>query len=156
MILTAHCLECNFCNTSVLHTYLPTKMEQTECSETLAFKLQTLLNHPEESIQHSQDVRKRNTACLFCPEDGSGILLRNVGAHVRLHITEGSTTRSSLFCRNISQFLRLSGKFLFIIYKIDRPYCSVVTVVKNSFSRKRRGLRDRGSFCEFVLSHLNV
>jgi hypothetical protein len=28
------------------------KMEQTQCSETLAFKLQTLVNHPEESIQH--------------------------------------------------------------------------------------------------------
>jgi hypothetical protein len=30
------------------------KMEQTECSKTLAFKLQTLVNHPEESIQHSE------------------------------------------------------------------------------------------------------
>jgi hypothetical protein len=26
------------------------KMEQTECSEMLAFKLQTVVNHPEESI----------------------------------------------------------------------------------------------------------
>jgi hypothetical protein len=30
-------------------------MEQTERSETLALKLQTLVNHPEESIQHSED-----------------------------------------------------------------------------------------------------
>jgi hypothetical protein len=30
------------------------KMEQTECSETLAFKLQTPGNHPEESIRHSE------------------------------------------------------------------------------------------------------
>jgi hypothetical protein len=30
------------------------KMEQTECSETLAFKLQTLGNNPEESIRHSK------------------------------------------------------------------------------------------------------
>jgi hypothetical protein len=36
------------------HTYLPMKMEQTEHFETLAFKLQTLLNHPEESILHSE------------------------------------------------------------------------------------------------------
>jgi hypothetical protein len=28
------------------------KIEQTECSETLAFKLQTPGNHPEESIRH--------------------------------------------------------------------------------------------------------
>jgi hypothetical protein len=31
-----------------VHTYLPMKMEQ--CSETLAFKLQALANHPEESM----------------------------------------------------------------------------------------------------------
>jgi hypothetical protein len=33
------------------HTYAPIKMEQTQCSKTLAIKLQTLVNHPEESIQ---------------------------------------------------------------------------------------------------------
>jgi hypothetical protein len=37
-----------------LHTYSPMKMEQTECSETLAFKLQTPVNHSEESIRHSE------------------------------------------------------------------------------------------------------
>jgi len=30
------------------------KMEQTECSETSAYKIQTLVNYPEESIQHSE------------------------------------------------------------------------------------------------------
>jgi hypothetical protein len=30
------------------------KMEQTECSETLEFKLQTPRNNPEESIRHSK------------------------------------------------------------------------------------------------------
>jgi hypothetical protein len=30
------------------------KMEQTECSETLAFKLQTPRNKPEERIRHSK------------------------------------------------------------------------------------------------------
>jgi len=38
----------------VLHTYPPVKMEQTECSETLAYKIQMLGNYPEESIQHSE------------------------------------------------------------------------------------------------------
>jgi len=28
-------------------------MEQTDCSETLAYKFQTLGNHPKENIQHS-------------------------------------------------------------------------------------------------------
>jgi hypothetical protein len=31
------------------------KMEQTECSETLAYKIQMLGNYPEESIQHSEN-----------------------------------------------------------------------------------------------------
>jgi len=35
-------------------TCRPTKMEQTECSETSAYKVQTPGNHPEESIQHSE------------------------------------------------------------------------------------------------------
>jgi len=30
------------------------KMEQTECSETSAYKLQTPGNYPEESIQHTE------------------------------------------------------------------------------------------------------
>jgi hypothetical protein len=35
----------------ILHTYRPMKMEQTECSETLAHKIQMPGNYPEESIQ---------------------------------------------------------------------------------------------------------
>jgi hypothetical protein len=35
-------------------SYAPMKMEHTECSETLAFELQTTGNNPEESIRHSK------------------------------------------------------------------------------------------------------
>jgi hypothetical protein len=35
----------------ILHTYPPMKMEQTEYSETLAYKIQTPGNYPQESIQ---------------------------------------------------------------------------------------------------------
>ena len=34
--------------------YPPMNMEQTECSETLAYKLQTPGNYPKESIQHTE------------------------------------------------------------------------------------------------------
>ena len=34
------------------HTYTPMKMEQTECSETSACKIQMPGNYPEENIQH--------------------------------------------------------------------------------------------------------
>ena len=35
-----------------LHTYPPMKMEQTKCSETSAYKIQTPRNYPEEGIHH--------------------------------------------------------------------------------------------------------
>ena len=38
---------------SHLYTYPPIKMDQTECSETSAYKIQTPGNYPEESIQHN-------------------------------------------------------------------------------------------------------
>ena len=43
-----------FSNLFILHTYPPMKMEQTECSETSAYKFQTPGNYPEESMQHSE------------------------------------------------------------------------------------------------------
>jgi len=38
----------------ILHTYLPMNMEQTECSETSAYKIRTPGNYPAESIPHSE------------------------------------------------------------------------------------------------------
>jgi hypothetical protein len=43
-----------FSSPVILDTYLPMKMEQTECSEMLALKLQMLMNKSEESTQHSE------------------------------------------------------------------------------------------------------
>jgi len=36
------------------YIYLLMKMEQTECSETSAYKLQMPRNYPKESIQHTE------------------------------------------------------------------------------------------------------
>jgi UPF0288 family protein (methanogenesis marker protein 3) len=44
-------------------TYRPMKMEQTECSEMLAYKNSTPENQPEESVQHSEhgeSLKSRN------------------------------------------------------------------------------------------------
>jgi len=38
----------------ILHTYPSMKLEQTECSETSAYKIQTQGNYQEENIQHSE------------------------------------------------------------------------------------------------------
>ena len=41
-------------------------MEQTECSETSAYKIQTPGNYPEESIQHSEHGESlKSTICLY-------------------------------------------------------------------------------------------
>jgi hypothetical protein len=41
-------------------------MEQTECSETMAFKLQTTVNHAEESIHHLEEGGSlKSRALLF-------------------------------------------------------------------------------------------
>jgi len=37
-----------------IRTYIPMKMEQTECSETSAFKIQKPGNNPKDSIPHSK------------------------------------------------------------------------------------------------------
>jgi len=46
------------------YTYLPMKMEQTECSETSAYKIQTPANYPKESIQQEAGILVSTTAVL--------------------------------------------------------------------------------------------
>jgi hypothetical protein len=52
----------------LFYTYLPMKMEQTECSETSAYKIQTPGNYPEENIQHtehSESLKSRILQILY-------------------------------------------------------------------------------------------
>ena len=46
---------------------MPMKMEQTECSKTSAYKIQTPGNYPEENIQFLPNLRmlNMNSNCLF-------------------------------------------------------------------------------------------
>jgi len=46
-------------NEFIFHTYLPMKMEQRECSETSAYKIQTPGNYPEESLQRTKSCSRR-------------------------------------------------------------------------------------------------
>jgi len=43
-----------FSNLAILHTYLPMKMEQTECSKMSAHNIQMPGNYPAESVQQSE------------------------------------------------------------------------------------------------------
>jgi hypothetical protein len=44
----------------------PMKMERTECSEMLAYKIQTLGNYQEESIQHSEHGESLKSSISLC------------------------------------------------------------------------------------------
>ena len=68
-----------------IHTYTPMKMEQTECSETLPYKIQTPGNYPEESIQHSE-----HGECLK--------LIRNYAAEVQVYIDISCPTNETAAC----------------------------------------------------------
>ena len=45
-----------FSNLVILHTYPPMKMEQIECSETAAYKIQMPGNYAEESVQQPRII----------------------------------------------------------------------------------------------------
>ena len=65
------------------YTYPPMKMEQTECSETSAYKIQTPGNYPEESIQHSEhdeSLKSRKYVLVYSvpPPIGSSINMYRV------------------------------------------------------------------------------
>jgi len=55
------------------------KMEQTECSETSAYKIQTPGNYPEESIQQVTHVNTCDCSVPYCVYNGecSSILVRH-------------------------------------------------------------------------------
>jgi hypothetical protein len=48
-----------------IHTYLPIKMEWTDCSETLAYKIQMPGNYPEESIKYSEHGESLKSRSVF-------------------------------------------------------------------------------------------
>jgi len=62
-----HCLFHLHRRIGELFTYLPMKMEQTECSETSAYKIQTSGNYPKENIQHTEhgESLKSRTRNMF-------------------------------------------------------------------------------------------
>ena len=73
------------------------RMEQTECSETSAYKIQTPGNYPEESLQHSEDggSLKPRIINLYGEETA-----RHIRLFEKLHIkNEGGTDRAF---RNVS------------------------------------------------------
>jgi hypothetical protein len=49
------------------YTYLPMKLEETECSETAAYEIQTPENYPEQSTRHSEQSESLKSEWLLEP-----------------------------------------------------------------------------------------
>jgi len=66
-------------------------MEQTECSETSAYKIQTPGNYPEESVQHSKHGESLKSRIAINPLNAElnpiCHLLALLGAHHILHVS---------------------------------------------------------------------
>ena len=98
-----------------LHTYPPTKMEQTVCSEMLAYKIQTPENYPEESIQQNaftilntficdkNQIHRRSDDWRYFPVRPTTVLdCTNVEYEVLTRETLVFTCLKMLFCgRNV-------------------------------------------------------
>ena len=54
----------NYSQIQSFYTYLPMNMEQTRCSETSAYKIQTPGNYPEENIQHREKGKSLKSRIL--------------------------------------------------------------------------------------------
>jgi len=58
-----------------MSSYLPAYEDGTECSETLAYKMQTPGNYPEESVQHGEHGESLKSRISYdCHNIGSKLL----------------------------------------------------------------------------------
>ena len=79
----------------ILHTYPPMKMEQTECSKTLAYKIQMPGSYPEESIQQCVVLLNEHSE-----EFGVLPLMHGVAAVARHLLSFWSVTVYHIVCKS--------------------------------------------------------
>ena len=112
-----------------LFTYLPMKMEQTECSETSAYKIQTPGNYPEENIQHTEHgeslISRINSVLSLLPASvySSGKSINTLPIRVEITIV--------LVCSDKPQFTHLFldlRKTRFVLLHSDLQYFSLLTL----------------------------
>jgi hypothetical protein len=100
------------------NTYPRMKMEQTECSEMLAYKLQTPVNHPERSIQHSEH-------CKSLKSFWTSLLLHGIDL-------SDMTSESLQMCRSVLP-VRVFSLFMYLFQLTLRcqPQCNVGTFISS-------------------------
>jgi hypothetical protein len=104
-------------------------MEQTECSETSAYKIQTPGNHPEASIQHLQHgeslksgvyVSSLSVLVLFFLDDLPKILVSTTFSIMLLYFFEMNIKETEIVCFQIQTECYLyNGKVL--EHQLDCP-----------------------------------
>ena len=73
------------------------KMEQTECSQTSAYKLQTLCNYPKESIQHTEQGESLKSRNFFIIKPTKCTKFQNLFWHETLHVLGSSPAHHQEF-----------------------------------------------------------
>jgi len=105
------------------------KMEQTECSETSAYKIQTPGNYPEENIQHTEHgeslISRINSVLSLLPASvySSGKSINTLPIRVEITIV--------LVCSDKPQFTHLFldlRKTRFVLLHSDLQYFSLLTL----------------------------
>ena len=91
-----------YCTTT--HIYLPMKMEQTECSKTSAYKIQTPGNYPKESIQHTEHGESFKSR-IYCTVHHSIFSLLN---------STGITQINRKSCSQMQQMWKLFHRLLHV------------------------------------------
>jgi hypothetical protein len=74
------------------YTCLPIKTEQTECSETLAYEIQTPGNYPEEHIQHTEHGKSLKSRIFQVQIP----CLRQNDLHISCFLFLGNKTRNKI------------------------------------------------------------
>jgi len=96
-------------------------MEQTECSETLAYKFQTPENHPKESIQHSVQGKSLKSRCV-CLFDSYFIMYtkrKDQCNKITLPSTQLFISLKHILCfRTTWSLLPVFNYFTYIIFKV--------------------------------------
>jgi hypothetical protein len=75
-IITLHSNLITLSNLVILYTYLPMKMEQTECFEMSAYKIQTPVNYPDDNYSSCQEISCllwNSKLFLSCSQSGSAM-----------------------------------------------------------------------------------
>jgi hypothetical protein len=115
-----------FSNLVIHHTYLPIKMEQTVCSKTSAYKIQTPGNYLEESIQ--QGNLRSPLASLICQSPISPWTLHHsiTMAHISQEHQYHSIQQNMKLFMSINHYLTL----YLILCVVSPPQKCNPTIVK--------------------------